>query len=360
DFIDALRGIAILLVICVHTVQEVDGMPEPLNRWLHYGTCGVQLFYAVSAFTLLGSWHSRNDGASAFFVRRVFRIAPLFWIAVPAYLVAWGTGRDYWAPGGISALDVVLTLFFLHGLVPRTINSVVPGDWSVADEMLFYAAFPSLASLVGDLSASLAFVAISYAAALLLNPLARVVWSLLPGQGVMPAVYASFWIINQLPVFASGFVAFFAARRYAAISPRTASIGLLAVVAATLLATWFVQFPDWFPIDMTAIFAPLAGAAVFFMATGGGSVIRPGWLRKVGSLSFGMYLGHFLVRDAVNQLLSGNTSPWLWPVRFLLVSIGAFLLAWGLNKVVEQPMISVGRRIASRLGQTAHKTLSAT
>jgi peptidoglycan/LPS O-acetylase OafA/YrhL len=41
-----------------------------------------------------------------------------------------------------------MTAAFLHGLHPETITSVVPGGWSVADEVLFYCIFPLLAASI--------------------------------------------------------------------------------------------------------------------------------------------------------------------------------------------------------------------
>src|SRR5260370_37451670 len=37
-----------------------------------------------------------------------------------------------------------MTGLFIHGWLPDTITSIVPGGWSVADEVMFYAVFPLL------------------------------------------------------------------------------------------------------------------------------------------------------------------------------------------------------------------------
>ena len=46
------------------------------------GNLGVQLFFLVSAVTMCYMWQQRHDEparALKFYVRRFFRIAPLFW-----------------------------------------------------------------------------------------------------------------------------------------------------------------------------------------------------------------------------------------------------------------------------------------
>ena len=51
-YIDALRGLAILGVIALHTSQVT--VPLGHLAWmLHFGANGVQLFFTISAFTLV-------------------------------------------------------------------------------------------------------------------------------------------------------------------------------------------------------------------------------------------------------------------------------------------------------------------
>src|SRR5579872_2655088 len=82
DYIDALRGYAILMVIAVHTSQAFPDLPIELFKVFAQGARGVQLFFVTSALTLSMSWVARNEGASEFYTRRIFRIAPMFWVAI--------------------------------------------------------------------------------------------------------------------------------------------------------------------------------------------------------------------------------------------------------------------------------------
>lgn len=143
---DLLRGMAILCVIGVHTVQTFPTQFNCFDRILELGRFGVQLFFFVSALTMCYMWSLRNGEAhqvGKFYLRRFLRIAPLFWIAIPAYL--WlNRGGDHWMQEGISLLQIVLTTAFLHGFRPDSINAIVPGGWSIAVEMTFYLIFPLL------------------------------------------------------------------------------------------------------------------------------------------------------------------------------------------------------------------------
>ena len=160
--IDALRGWAFLGVMTVHVASRIPNLPGK-NVFLA-GAYGVQLFFLLSALTLLASIARRSvlnnvkTGAIAtnhpqigsampimdslavrdFYIRRFFRIAPMFWFGVVVYLCWKGLGPRYWAPEGVSVWLILSTIFFLHGWTLTSINSVVPGVWSIAVEMTFY------------------------------------------------------------------------------------------------------------------------------------------------------------------------------------------------------------------------------
>ena len=52
DYIDIARGIAILMVMLVHTSQAVNGVSQLVGDIDRYGQMGVQLFFVASAYTL--------------------------------------------------------------------------------------------------------------------------------------------------------------------------------------------------------------------------------------------------------------------------------------------------------------------
>ncbi len=149
DYIDSLRGIAILAVLIAHT-GLYSTVPYPL--WFHNITevslapRGVQLFYVVSAFTLCLSMSKRQRNEKHpirnFYLRRFFRIAPLFYLAILYNL--WQ--QNYWNhnPNHISLLNIITTFTFTNGFSSAWINNIVFGGWSIAVESMFYIIFPFL------------------------------------------------------------------------------------------------------------------------------------------------------------------------------------------------------------------------
>lgn len=54
-FIDEVKGIAILMVILVHTSQMYH-IPTAIKKLCEFGQMGCQLFLVISGFTLMKSW----------------------------------------------------------------------------------------------------------------------------------------------------------------------------------------------------------------------------------------------------------------------------------------------------------------
>jgi len=144
-FIDTLRGLAVLYVVAFHL--SVITMPQAVApQWLGpiigAGASGVFLFFLVSAFTLCMSMEARGTGVSEplrnFYVRRLFRIAPLFYAWLTAYYV-YEVGYCYAVQRPGIVADNVL---FIFNVIPGQQDGYVPASWTIGVEMLFYAVFP--------------------------------------------------------------------------------------------------------------------------------------------------------------------------------------------------------------------------
>jgi peptidoglycan/LPS O-acetylase OafA/YrhL len=97
----------------------------------------------------------KPDWLSRYFIKRLFRIAPLFYLMIAAWVAA-----GFFTASGLRNLsEIILNLTFVFGFVP--FSGVVWGGWSVGVEMIFYAAFPVLLLLIRTHRAAFIFLIIS-------------------------------------------------------------------------------------------------------------------------------------------------------------------------------------------------------
>ena len=167
--LDGLRGIAALWVFVSH-VQILSGMRQmPLLSW---GDSAVDLFMMISGFLMAHHYLGRADKEPwhlprtwlGFWLRRVFRIAPAYYVLLAVALVAgaWlGHDRDVIGahyPWTLTrgdrytdhSLPNVLThVSFVFGALPRFGFSTPLPDWSIGLEMQFYLVMPFLMLALG-------------------------------------------------------------------------------------------------------------------------------------------------------------------------------------------------------------------
>lgn len=204
--IDAIRGYAILLVICVHATPYIKDLVWPAKRILLLGVYGVQLFFIASALTLLMSWSRSRDEfvpkSMKFLTRRFFRIAPLYYLAIVFY---WFVNKLQFSD--FSSERLLATLGFYNAWSPYLIPTVpgwmpVPGGWSIGVEFCFYLIFPFIALTVTSIRRALVFLAATLLILIAASTLGSNLFAELTAEQRDNFLY--FWLPNQLAIFAIG------------------------------------------------------------------------------------------------------------------------------------------------------------
>ncbi|MGY4291765.1 exopolysaccharide production protein ExoZ [Bradyrhizobium sp. LM2.7] len=347
--LDFLRGLGIAGVMAIHISQSFPSGIRAIDFTFMCGWVGVNVFYFVSAMTMCLMWTQRateSNPTRKFYVRRFLRIAPLFWLAIPVYLAVNGTGPSYNAPDGIGPLQVILTATFLHGFWPDSVNSVVPGDWSIAAEMTFYLVFPFVITAFGSrrhLYLALAIM-LHLVNVCLFKPWAFALFSAYYGPSneafVWNALHISF--LNQLPVFLVGCALFFSLRDGFAKSDAAIFAAFVALSYAADRATGSHEF-NYLMINLV-LGAGVAGCIRF--------AIRWRPLEALGRNSYSMYLSHFAVICGLRQV---------WPLADGLISLLlAYVVIAALSYVVARATWHLIERrtqdLAHRLTSSATKT----
>ena len=368
-YIDALRGYAILLVIAVHSSQQISDLPAPVRILADQGARGVQLFFVTSALTLSMSWQARNDGLLPFYIRRFFRIAPMFWLAILFFATLQGFGPHYYTPDNIGARQIAISALFLHGLMPDTITGVVPGSWSIADEVMFYSVFPLLIFAFNRIRLTYAVVltAVLTLICTAINTLANFsVAGLTEPEHVLWLTFFFLWFPQQLPCFLFGMLLYKVTLARKLPSRRVLAIfcvfSISAMIAITFMQTQaFISLMGLRGLGLgymglpTTIFGMVFFVFAFcLMHWQPRLLVNPiiGWIGKV---SYSAYFIHFALIETAPMPSRLFASSSLNYATFFFVLTASTIAASSITYLlIEQPAIRLGNWLLRR--RTEHES----
>jgi peptidoglycan/LPS O-acetylase OafA/YrhL len=144
-WLDALRGIAALLVVFDHltayVLQRVNGAVYSV---FDPGLYGVLLFFLISGYIVPASLE-RKGSLRTFWVSRVFRLFPLYFVVIGAVLVlhAFGHATVRGTQSNVLASSFA-HMFMLGDLLGSGIINVI---WTLSYEMVFYLLLTALFTL---------------------------------------------------------------------------------------------------------------------------------------------------------------------------------------------------------------------
>lgn len=361
-YIDAIRGIAILGVIIVHTGQYgFDHYPLLFDSLIKQGARGVQLFYIASAFTLFLSFNYRKNleerADRNFFIRRFFRIAPMYYIGIVYYLWQNGFGPRHWLGDAesITVSNIISNVFFVHGINPYWITSVVPGGWSITVEMTFYAIVPLLVRRIQSTNQAVGFTIFSFVLSLVL----RLVLQRFPliSDEQLWTEYLFLYFPNQLPVFGLGIIAYFLIINN---DKKVSSLNflLLSIILAVDLIWGGIPPHILFGVAFLALMVSLSKNEILLL------VNKPTIF--LGKISYSSYLVHFAVLHWMGEfefvdfiaISTPIDSIINYLIRLIVVLFLTSIISWGLLKIIEQPFQKIGKKIVERLSSEKLKVLA--
>jgi peptidoglycan/LPS O-acetylase OafA/YrhL len=138
EFLDALRGIAALMVVIQHVGEQVSSRYRVWTTvWLHPGEIGVIVFFLCSGFIIPASIE-RYGSVARFWIGRFFRLYPMYWAAMAAaFVLDWRFHRYSVGHPTNGRLHLVFTN---ATMVERMLRSPMwtGAAWTLAYELVFY------------------------------------------------------------------------------------------------------------------------------------------------------------------------------------------------------------------------------
>ncbi|HHY2116882.1 TPA: acyltransferase family protein [Acinetobacter baumannii] len=334
ESLDWLRGLMAFAIMIYHLVGWKIGQQEAGSVLGNFGVYGVSIFFVLSGLSMGIVYHNyiKNFQTSiAFFVRRLFRLLPLLWIAIAIV-----SAIVYLVNGEIDIYKIFLNITLLFGFVsPAEYMNV--GAWSIGNEAFYYAFTPLLIMFYSRSKFAGNFIVL-----------------LLTAIGIyfaFSAIDSTSTLSNQWKIYIHPFNNFFLyacglALFYNFHNLVMPNIAILLIVISLSILCWYPVEGDQINI-VTGInrvifaFSSIALTLGFYKL----ELSIPEWLSKpfanLGEATYGVYLLHPIVFMFANKLIYN-------PYICIVVTVFATVLVANLTyHFYEKPFIKIGKKVTT-------------
>ncbi|HXA78371.1 MAG TPA: acyltransferase [Candidatus Acidoferrales bacterium] len=367
--LDGIRGTAILLVVVWHfIVVPIARAPQPgvfARLIAHAGLLmwsGVDLFFVLSGFLIGGILFDAKDSSnyfSTFYLRRVFRILPIYLVVVVAYLLLWSlaAGRQTTLRetlGSPMPWYVYFTFTQNFWLAHHAWDAVyLTLSWSLAVEEQFYLLLPAIIRLLPRFWLLPAAVALAFG-----SVAARSLMYVHYGPSWGTAAYTL--IVSRADALMLGVICSVLLRDAYCKEILTENtwiirtfFGIFAFgVAVLTYKGWGAGTMPMCTLGFTCVALFYASLLMIAMVSQEGILSRAfriRWLMWLGTIAYALYLFHEIILDAVFRLLlhhapvMANGFDALAALLSFVLALCLALVSW---KYFESKLVRIGHRFA--------------
>jgi len=332
--LDGLRALSVIMVIGHH-------MEDRPFYWLD-GASGVSIFFVLSGYLittlLLKEERAKNRvRLKAFYIRRSFRILPIYYIVVAIYcILIFGFDQSVFASKRQELLYALPSyLFYMNEFHIHGTGAGFGHSWSLGVEEKFYLVWPVLG-----------FVLISSARYLRMP----VVLGVMAVVFVISHFYPSLYILGYYKLLVGCMLALLLDREesYRFIGSIVSKAGTVFVIPAFVIV--HLLKPEYKFLDIIyPITVALLIAMIITTNTWLTRFLETAPVRTVGRVSYGIYLIHVLVLNAVHSVIKPGVGQITVGLSVLIIAtILTSMIAYGMSILIERPLTRQGRRIAKK------------
>jgi len=338
--IDLIRGVAFLVVFIGHFSYGND----KLVKLYDFAPFGVVLFFCLSGFLLgrvvLKEYELRQKiSYSNFYLRRAFRILPLYFIFLFTIFVLSEYSKNGSSSLFISNREWLHLLTFTYNFLPYGNESLSPlptVTWSLSIEEQIYVFFPFIALLL----AKKRFLGVTFLVLILIVTMYAI------QKSINDQVHVDRMSALFLVPVAMGLTCAFFERKVRENSVTKVGLLLRTLVIVTVTSALCLS-GSVSPIGF--IGSAVALTLIFPLILNVVSHLRDGFtlklLSKIGRISFGCYLYHWLLWNLLQTTNFAFTEAHGFSfIGWIIGLVCTLSISWFSYKFMELPFLNVRRR----------------
>jgi len=353
--LDGLRGIAILLVLSFHYVnnQLVNAqsfIAKLLCKATSFGWVGVDLFFVLSGF-LIGSILIKNKDSKNFFttfyIRRVVRIIPNYYLAITLFFIICAIPyfQDNIFLTGNNVLPWWSYFAMFHNIFMGRMNTMgnisMSITWSIGIEEQFYLIFPLIIFFIKErwLPSLLVLVII------VANVVRMQIDKWVPTYVLLPA---------RMDAIAVGILVayYYLSADFSQFVYKYRNLLSLTVIGPVVIGGFlYWRYNDLFAIKHTFFAIFFSGCLVFALTLKNSlyaKILRYKPLVWIGTISYSLYLFQYFILGIFHHFAGNKGGIIIANGRDVVVTILALittvLLSWAVYNLLELPMVKLGKR----------------
>lgn len=335
-----LRAFAAVIVVFYHMQAMLNAQ---FGGALHtyFGVAGVDVFFMISGFVMLHTNYSLKRNPIEFWIDRLIRILPLYWMALAALLLIFVAGMHPAGLHSFTASDLITSVLLIpHERSTGGSEPLLAVAWTLIYELYFYFIFGALLLLksIRMIVISLSVIFLG-STALYFTPLAN-------------NFYFSVYTNPILLEFLAG-VLLAVAYNKLNIPENFKIWGKISGAAAAVFGLGLILLYDFYNgsqikghfHQMTVFFIPalfVVGGAL--LAEKSGLHISSKALMLLGSASYATYLFHMITMQAIIKIagkLISIKGPWLEPSVVVITLIITLAIGNLIHLHLEKPLMQL-------------------
>lgn len=207
EHISAIKGIAILMIIAVHSAQYFPHLYRPILYGSIYGQMGTQIFFITAGFLLGLHVDNNKESWILYLKRKYFKFVEPFLVAVILYFCLtfvceiFGISNVY-SPR-YTFFNIITNILLLQQINFKGYNSIVPGAWFLGCLWFFYLIYPILHKFISHIYSKFLVNVLPFVASIISLGVQYFLHQFF-NIDVGNNTYFYFSIINQVPAFIMG------------------------------------------------------------------------------------------------------------------------------------------------------------
>jgi peptidoglycan/LPS O-acetylase OafA/YrhL len=353
NWVDALKGLAICGVVCVHSGGK--NLPSIYGIIGANGSKCVQLFFLISAYLTyisLDHYYKNRTETITFssmkkwWARKFLRLIPMYYVALAVYAPL-SPRFNGWlgSEGHVTIKNFISHLLFLNGLIPHYANSIIGVEWYLGVLGIFYMIAPFIYKYVDSFEKSAILFVLATVGSSYINDFGYARVPMVTDE-VDSQIYSSFfgthWIITQLPTLVIGIMIYFLLKSnaFANIKHKKILSVVLFLYSCFMALAEMRGYTVIYRTSIYTVFGACFAGILISQTLWSYKIFDNPVIRTLGKYSYPIFLVHYALIMCYDKVITTITGIYAidWFIKYIIILAVSLGLGYIGTRFYDKPV----------------------